>query len=218
MSVPLADGAGPLPDSWREVGAALLVIAAVVFGAMLYVQANPGAPWQLEAVYSSAFSVADEPVTAEETLELPQSEAEYLNRVYRDLNAGRTERVGEQAYCIDLVDRRMSVQQAGTIEASEHQVRFTTANCLFSSQSRGLLHFHPPQSRPVLSGPDTAVNGDSNDKESFLASSFEVSCVQAGLMTEDVGDRTRALRCYVKPASGDIDDEFPEVPVEIVAG
>lgn len=218
MSLVSADGRGPLPDSWRELRFIVVVLALTAFlvftGTMFYVQQNPGAPWQLEAMYSSTFSLAGEtPVTAETTLTLPQADAQYLNRVYQELNTRPNDRVGEQGYCLDVVNGRLSVQQAGTIEARESRVVFTTANCLGTPD--GTAHFHPPSSRPVLSGPTTAVHAEFNDKRALLESDQQFSCVQAGLMTTTPGERTRAFRCYVKPSSGQIQEEFPEIRVEV---
>ncbi|QLG61980.1 hypothetical protein [Halorarum salinum] len=220
MALSVADGRGPLPDSRHELlfmAVALALTATFVFaGAMVYVQQNPGAPWQLEAMYSSAFSLAgDQAITADTPLELPQEDAQYLNRVYRELNTRSGDEVGEQGYCLDVVNGRLSVQQAGTIEAREDRVTYTTANCLFRGSIAGTAHFHPPSSRPVLSGPSTSAHPDFNDKLALLESSHRFSCVQAGLMTTTPGDQTRAFRCYLKPASGEITDEFPEIRVEV---
>lgn len=213
MRLPFADGSGPLPDSIFELLFILVVAGLVAGGSFLYVQQNPAAPWQLEAAVSNLFSTATT-VNESTTLTLPQEDAEYLNRAYRDLNMREGDRVGEQAYCIDLIENRMSVQQAGTLEAREDRVRFTLDNCLFEPDA--VAHFHPLGSDPVLSGPDTAVNGESNDKDTFLQmENIQISCVQAGAMTTEPGERTQAFRCYRKPATGDIDDPFPEVPVVI---
>ena len=213
----------PMPDDfWLEPAELVWIPILAVFGAsilLLYVWANPAAPWQAEAVVSTAFSVAGSgQVTANTTLVLPVEDAAYLNRAYRDLNTRTGDSVGEQGYCIDVVNGRMSVQQAGTLKASESSVTFTTANCFLGSVSdspKGILHFHPLGSDPELSGPDTSVHPEMNDKSTLLSSGFVFSCVQAGIIPEEPGADPAALKCYMKPASGDIDDVFPEVPVVI---
>jgi hypothetical protein len=154
-------------------------------------------------------------------LQLPVKDAKYLNRQYRELNSRESDGVGETAFCLFRVGNTLRVHQAGTLEASESSVTYTTANCrtdVFGMEFvniYGLAHFHPPSSRPVLSGPETAADPDQNDKSSFLNGAYVVSCVQAGLMTTKDGERTEAFRCYGKPESGDVDDEFPEIPVVI---
>lgn len=206
-------------DIWFE-GPEYLLAAALVGVAVLagtvYIVNNPAAPWQLEAAYGSVFSAAGAAkVTANTTLQLPVEDAQYLNRAYKDLNQVQNDGVGEQAYCLSLVGDRLSVQQAGTIEASESKVKYTLSNCIEPVAS---LHYHPPGSEPVLSGPDTAVNEEFNDKRALLDSGLQFSCVQSGVTTTESGQRTAALRCYLPPESGYVGDTFPEIPVEIVAG
>lgn len=205
-------------DIWFEGPEYLLAAALVgfaVLGTLVYVQMNPAAPWQFEAAYSSVFSMADSnEVTANTTLELPVEDAKYLNRAYTDLNVQRGDGVGEQGYCLSLVGNRLSVQQAGTVEASEERVVFRTANCL---DPQAILHFHPQWSEPVLSGPDTSVDEEFNDKRALLESDFQFSCVMAGPIPEEPGKEPAALQCYLPPESGYIGDTFPAVPVEIVA-
>lgn len=207
-------------DIWFE-GPEYLLAAAVVGVAVLagglYIVNNPAAPWQLEAAASSAFSAAGTTqVSANMTLHLPVHDVQYLNRQYKELNRKQHDGVGEQAYCLSLVGNRLSVQQAGTLKASEDKITYTLSNCV---KPVATLHFHPPYGDPVLSGPDTAVNGRFNDKRALLDSSgLLFSCVMAGLIREEPGANPAALKCYLPPESGYIGDTFPEVPVEVVAG
>ncbi|WP_207587113.1 hypothetical protein [Halomontanus rarus] len=215
MTLFQGDGAGPLPDSQAErlayLGVALLFLIGGVAGGFAYVQSNPGAPWQLEAAYSSVFSVTGEnQLTENTTLRLSQTDASYVNRIYRELD-GYT----ETGYCIHLIGDEMRVTKAATLEATESTLKLSTANCYVID---GTLHTHPPNSRPVLSGPETSVSEVFNDKQSLLVSSYRLSCVQAGLVTTTAGERTQALRCYTVPESDDIGDEFPEISVRIAEG
>ena len=178
-------------------------------GGLYWASQDPGAWWQLEALYSNSLdelSVASsgdsEP---RDVLYLSQNDAEYLNRVYGELNTDLGDGVGEQGYCIDLVGGRMSVQQAGTIKSDEGSVTFRLSNCY--GQVDGTIHFHPPDSVPELS---------ETDEKTLVNSYYEYSCVQASVMSTDIGHRTRALKCYRQPASGGLGSEFSEVAVEIV--
>lgn len=207
-------------DIWFEGPEYLLAVALVgvaVLAGTIYVVQNPASPWQAEAAYSAVFSAAATDVTANTTLMLPVEDAQYLNRQYKELNQKQGDGVGEQGYCVSLVGNRLSVQQAGTLAASEDKVSFTTANCKFPNGVVGLLHFHPPYSEPELSGPETAVDERFNDKRTLVASEFRLSCVMAGLIPDEPGKQPAALQCYLPPESGYVGDTFPAVPVEIVA-
>ena len=195
--------------------AAALVAVAVLAGT-LYVVQNPAAPWQLEAAYSGVFSAAAGEVSENTTLRLPVEDAAYLNRAYEELNTREGDGVGEQAYCLSLVGNRLSVQQAGTLTASEDKVSFSPANCRLPNGVVGYLHFHPKYGDPVLSGPDTAVDERFNDKRTLLDSDVRLSCVQAGLVPEKDGAEPAALKCYLPPESGYVGDTFPEVPVNVI--
>jgi len=214
MSTPFADGKGPRPDSTAEwlflLFVATVVMAVAAVATLQYVQANPGAPWQLEAAASSALSFTGETViSSNTTLELSVEDAQYMNRIYRELD-GYT----ETGYCVVLLGSEIRVSKAATLEATAETLKFTTSNC--QERVDGTIHTHLPDSEPVLSGSGTAAREDYNDKKSLLVAGYEISCVQAGLVTTTAGQRTAALRCYTKPASGDIADEFPELPVVVM--
>ncbi|MFB6209565.1 MAG: hypothetical protein ABEJ56_05540 [Candidatus Nanohaloarchaea archaeon] len=210
----MVDGDGPLPDGKWEIGFVVVAGVAVFAGSMMYVQENPGAPWQFEALYSSTVGELSAASTAsEDGLVLSQNDAKYLNRIYTELNTGSGDRVGETGFCIDKIGDRISVQKAGTLKSSESSTTFTTANCVGTVD--GTLHFHPPSSEAVLSGPETSVSEQFNDKRSFLESSFELSCVMAAPIQKDKGSSLSNLRCFQKPADANIGSVFPEVEVNV---
>lgn len=205
------------PDNWKEAVAVPLLIGFVLFGTLQLVQSNPALPWTIDNAggFLSAASTTSGEV---DEYSVPQGEVEYVNRIYRELNTGEGDGVGETGFCVVRNGESLSFVKAGTIEASESSLVFTTANCramFLTGEIVGTLHFHPPNSRPVLSGPDTAVNPDMNDKKSFLDSSFELSCVQAGLSSTSPGSVLDRLRCFQKPGDGNIDSEFPRVELKV---
>lgn len=202
---PWSDGRGPLTDTYRETVFTLLLVLGFLGFGMQWAVDDPSVWYTVQSAYMTTvggLSVVGGGSPGDvDQIRISRSTAERLNTVYRDLNTRTGDGVGEQAYCIKLDNGVMRVQQAGTIRADEDSVTYSISNC---GVIDGSLHFHPPDSVPRLS--DT-------DKETLVSSPYPISCVQSGLMSTVPGTTTGQLKCYRKPASGDVDDEFPEIPV-----
>jgi len=196
------------PDNTREVIFVIVVAGLVFLAAQVVFTEYTGFAWSTISAYQAA---THNPANVSgDNLTFSVSDVQYLNRAYDELNTRTGDRVGETAYC--LTQGRggvVEVTRAGTLEAGEGSVTFTTSNC--RGNVVGTLHFHPPSSRPVLSEPSTGDNV--SDKQSLLESPYRVMCVQSRLVVEEGGVRTENLRCYEQPRSGEVSDVFPEVPV-----
>lgn len=183
----------PLPDGddwWMET----LLLVAVALSVVAVWMMNPALVFELQARGQQALSFADSGTVDE--LEISKSDAEFMNRLYRE----RTHEVG---YCGMVTDRKIDIWTGDTINASGSHIVFSTSNCPFRPDA--LIHSHPSGS----------IELSEQDKETFLDSDLGYSCIHGGPISTESSSSAVNLRCYKKPESGDMDDRFPEIPVEI---
>lgn len=138
--------------------------------------------------------------TTSDVLYLSQNDAQFLNRVYGQLD-------NEIGYCA-LVSGggQIDPHLADTITASPDRVQFSTGNCPDSGfYELGLIHTHP--------------NGDPNpsqqDRETLYQLSFAYSCIQSGEIDASIGQVSENFRCYRVINPGTEDEDIARVAVQL---